>query len=91
MPHKRLGHAGIDAVHAHVVAVVGGPAQCKLAQIAGADDKATILVGVIHQLQCAHAGLTVFKGDIIFVGRLTDVCKVTFDSLRDIDLGEGHA
>ena len=91
MPHKRLGHAGIDAVHAHVVAVVGGPAQCKLAQIAGADDKATILVGVIHQLQCAHAGLTVFKGDIIFVGRLSDVCKVTFDSLRDIDLGEGHA
>ena len=30
MAHQRFGHARVDAVHAHVVAVVGGPAQGQL-------------------------------------------------------------
>ena len=36
MAHQGLGYAGVDAVHAHVVAVVGGPAQGQLGEIPGA-------------------------------------------------------
>ena len=30
MAHKRLGHARVDGVHAHVVAVIGSPAERQL-------------------------------------------------------------
>ena len=59
MPHQRFGDPGVYAVHAHVVAVVGGPAQRQLAQIAGADHQAALLVGQIHQFQGAYPGLRV--------------------------------
>ena len=72
-----------------MVAVVGGPAQCKLAQIAGADDKATILVGVIHQFQRAHTGLPIFKGHVQHAFVLADVPEVAVHRLGDVDLFEG--
>ena len=40
MAHQGLGHGGVDAVHAHVVAVVGGPAQGQLGEVAGAHHQA---------------------------------------------------
>src|ERR1700741_309837 len=46
-----LGHAGIDAVMAHLVAdAIGGPAQGDLAEVAGADDEAGALVGEAEEI-----------------------------------------
>ena len=89
--HQRFGYARVDAVHTHMVAVVGRPAQGKLAQIAGADDKAAVFVGVVHQLQRAHAGLAVLKGDIVAFGVLTDIGKVALHGLCNVDLAKAYA
>ncbi len=86
--HQRFGHPGVHTVHAHVVAVVGGPAEGQLAQVSGADHKAAVLVGVIHQFQRAHTGLAVFKGHIIGVRVLADIGKVAFHRVGDVDLGK---
>ena len=74
---------------AHVVAVVGGPAQRQLRKVAGAHYKASGAVGGVHQLQRAHAGLTVFKGDIQHALVLTDVRKMAVHGVGDIDLFKG--
>jgi len=49
MAHEGLGNARIDAIHGHVVSVVGGPAQRQLGEVAGTYDEATLLVGDIHE------------------------------------------
>ena len=85
MTDQRFGDTGIDAIHTHVIAVVGGPAKCKLTQIAGADHKAAVFIGVIHQLQRSHAGLAVFKGDIIGFGVLPDVGKMALNRGGNVD------
>ena len=38
--NDRLGQRRIDAVHTHMVTVIGTPAQCQLAHIARADNNA---------------------------------------------------
>ena len=86
--HQRFGHARVDTVHAHMVAVVGGPAEGQLAQVTGADDKAAVFVGVVHQLQRAHAGLAVLKGDIVGLRVLANVRKMAVDGVGDVDLGK---
>ena len=37
-----LGHRPVHAVHGHVVTVVGGPTQCQLREVAGADHHAAL-------------------------------------------------
>ena len=74
-----------------MVAVVGGPAEGQLAQISGADHKAAVLVGVIHQFQRAHTGLAVFKGHIIGVRVLADIGKVAFHRVGNVDFGKADA
>ena len=39
LPHQRLGHRSVDAVHRHVVAVVGRPAERQLGEVPRADDQ----------------------------------------------------
>ena len=46
---QRLGNAGIDSVHRHVVAVIGSPSQCQFRQVAGTDHHGVQLVGKVHQ------------------------------------------
>ena len=58
------GSLSVDAVHGHVVAVVCAPAECELAEVAGADDDASELVGVVHEDLCALARLCVLVCDI---------------------------
>ena len=72
-----------------MVAVVGGPAQRQLRKVAGAHYKASGAVGGVHQLQRAHAGLSVFKGDIQHALVLTDVRKMAVHGVGDIDLFKG--
>ena len=74
-----------------MVAVVGGPAEGQLTQISGADHKAAVLVGVIHQFQRAHTGLAVFKGHIIGVRVLADIGKVAFHRVGNVDFGKADA
>ena len=46
---KRFRYACVDSVHAHVVAVVGAPAERKLAQVARADNNSVRLARIIHE------------------------------------------
>ena len=89
MAHQRFGHPGVHTVHAHVVAVVGGPAQCQLRQVAGAHHKAAGAVGSVHQFQRAHTGLPIFKGHVQHAFVLADVPEVAVHRLGDVDLFEG--
>ena len=65
MTHEGLGHARVDGVHRHVVAVVGGPAKCQLGEVAGANHQAALLVGNIHEHLRALSRLAVLVRDIV--------------------------
>ena len=84
MPHQRLGDAGVDGVVAHMIAVVGAPAQRQLTEVAGADDQAPGGVGDVHEHLGALPGLAVFKGDGVVVHIVADVLEVTADTARDV-------
>ena len=83
MAHQGLGDGGIDAVHAHVVAVIGGPAQSQLTEIAGADDKTAGLVGDVHKHLGPLPGLSVLKGDGVVLHAVADVLEVALDGVTD--------
>ena len=68
-----------------MVAVVRCPAERQLAQVARADDKAARAVGKVHQLQCAHARLPIFKCGVKHGLTLADVGKVAADRVRNGD------
>ena len=89
--HECFRYICIHAVHAHVVAVVGGPAEGQLAQIAGADDEPARAVGEVHELERAHARLTVFIRHVKHGLVLPNVGKVAVDGARDRDLLKRHA
>ena len=59
-PHQTLRNRAIDVVHRHMVAVVGRPTECSLAQIARTDDHAADRIGNIHQYLRALACLRIF-------------------------------
>ena len=90
MPDQRFGHGGAHVVHAHLVAVVGAPAQRQLAQIACAQREAADLVGDVHDDLRAFARLRIFVGDVVHFGILPDILEVLLDSLDDGD-GSGRA
>ena len=73
-----------------MVAVVGGPAQRQLGEVAGADNEAAGAVGSVHQLEGAHTSLSVLEGDVQHALVLADVGKVAVDRVGDVDLGEGN-
>ena len=58
--HQRLGDADVGVVHAHVVGVVGAPAQRQLGQVAGADDEAGV-----HQQAGPHPRLHVLEDQVV--------------------------
>ena len=89
MPHQRLGNAGIDGVVAHVVAVVGAPAQSQLAEVPGADDKTAGGVGDIHEHLGPLPGLGVLIGDGVILRVVADVLEVAADAARDIHRAQG--
>ena len=91
MAHQSLGNGAVDPVHAHMVPVVGGPAQGQLGQIPGAHHQTAGLVGNVHEHLGALPGLTIFKGDVVVFHRLADVPKMTLDRLADVNALEGAA
>ena len=84
VPHQSLGNGGVDGIHAHMVAVVGAPAQSQLAEVAGSDDNAAGLVGNIHQHLGPLPGLGVFKGDGVIRHIVSDILEVAADAGGDI-------
>ena len=81
MAHQCFGDGGVDAIHAHVVAVVGAPAQGQLGKVSGADDEASGGVGDIHQDLCPLPGLAVFKGDGVVRHIVANVLEVAADGI----------
>ena len=75
--YKRLRNGAVDAVHGHVIAVIGRPTERELAQIAGADHKPARFVCDIHQNERAHARLGVFIRDVGDVAVVTYVLEVS--------------
>ena len=82
--HQRFRDRAVHAVHAHMIPVVGRPAERQLGQVARADHHAAVLVGEVHQHQRTHARLTVLKGDGKIVLGLTDVHEMLIDRRLDI-------
>ena len=89
--HQGLGHGGVDAIHGHVVAVIGGPAQGQLGEIAGAHHHAVRLIGHVHQHLGALAGLAVFIGHVPHGFIMADVPEMLAHSFSDVDFAEGNA
>ena len=90
MAHKRLGHARVDGVHAHVVAVIGSPAERQLRQVARADDKTASLVGQIHQNLRTLARLAVLVGHVLYGRIVLNVLEVLLHSRVNRNLAEAH-
>ncbi len=89
--YQRFGHACIHAVHAHVVAIVGGPTQRQLGKIARAHHQAPFHIGDIHQHLGALTGLGVFIGHVVYIRILADIPEMLLHGLADIHAAEGDA
>ncbi len=71
-----------------MIAIVGGPAERQLRQVAGADDQATDLVRQIHENLGPLSGLGILIGDVMVLWVLTDIGKVLMDSGINTDCAE---
>ncbi len=89
--HQGLGHRGIDRVHAHVVAVVGGPSQGQFGQVARTDDQTLGLIGQVHEQLGTFAGLDVFEGYVVTGRVVVDVTEVLIHGRLDVDGLGGYA
>ena len=63
---QRLGDRAVRVVHAHVIAVIGAPAQCQLGEVAGADDEPAR-----HQQEGPQPGLHVLEDQVVARSRGT--------------------
>lgn len=75
MTDQGLRDAGIHTIHAHVVAIIGSPAQSQLRKVAGAYHHTTHLVGKVHQNLRTLACLRILIGYIMHAGIMTDILK----------------
>lgn len=91
MAHKRLGHARVDGIHAHVVTVVCGPAERQLRQVARADDKTASLIGQVHQNLRTLAGLAVLVSHVLHGRIVLNVLKMLLHGCMDRNFAEAHA
>ncbi len=83
---QRLGNGGVDAVHAHLVAVIGAPAQGQLGKVSGAHNDAPYPAGIVHQDLRPFPGLGIFEGPVELGGIMSDIPEVLEDSILDGDL-----
>ena len=88
MAHQCLGYSRIYAVHGHVVAVVGRPAQRQFRHVSGSDDHTARAVGNIHQDLGTLSGLSVLISHVMIVYVLPDIPEMHSHRLSDIHLTE---
>ena len=91
MADKGLRDGAVDVVHGHVVGIVGAPAEGEFAEVACADDESTELVGYVHEYLGAFACLSVFVGDIVVGGVVSDVGKVLEAGFADGNFATGDS
>lgn len=84
MSYQCLRHARIDAIHGHVVSVIGSPAKCELRHVSRTDDQGILLVRNIHKHLCAFSRLPVLIGNIMTFHVLSDVREMSGHCLTDI-------
>ena len=81
-----LGNGAVDTVHAHMVTIVGAPAQGQFGQVTGTNHNAVDHGSVVHQDLGALTGLGIFKGAVVDIDIVTDVLKMKGNSILDADL-----
>ena len=85
-----LGDAYVYGIHAHVVAVVGGPAQCQFGKVARSHNNSTKLVTQIHKNLCAFACLSVFIYHVVHGYVVTNVFEMLGYALGNANLADGY-
>ena len=85
---ERFRHGRVDAVHRHMIAVIGCPAESEFGQIARSDDKPARFVGDIHQHLSAFSRLRIFVSHVGDVFALTDIFEMASHRFRDINFSE---
>ena len=63
--YKGLRYAGVQSVHRHVVAIVCGPSECQLREVARTYDDGVLAVGHVHEQLGALAGLAVLIRGVV--------------------------
>ena len=84
-----LWNAGIHAIHAHVVAIIGSPSQSQFREVAGTDNHSSHLICQVHQDLGTFTCLRIFIGYIMHAGIMTDVLEVLGYRLGDADFLDG--
>ena len=77
MTDEGLGNGSVHAIHTHMVAVVGAPAESQFAQVTGTHHDAANHAGVIHKHLGAFPGLGIFISAVALGHIVTDIFKVT--------------
>ena len=98
IPHKRLRDGAVDAVHGHVVAVIGRPAERQLGKISRAHDDAAACIRDIHEHLRALARLCILISHVMHCRIMADIRKMNLHGMADVDglyrhaerLGQGH-
>ena len=88
---KCLRDAGIDAVHAHLIGVIGTPAKGKLGQVSGSDDDGTDFIGIVHQHLCPLACLHILISNVFDLHIMSDVRIMCDTCILDWDFLHGDA
>ena len=88
--YQGLGDAAVDAVHGHMVAVVGRPTQGQLGEVTRTDYHTAHVVGDVHDDLGALAGLGVLVGHVADGGIMADVLEVLIDRIENIHGAEVH-
>ena len=86
-----LGDAYVYGIHAHVVAVVGGPAQCQFGKVARSHDNSAEFVAQVHENLCAFACLSVFIHHVVHGHVVANVFEMLGYALGDVDFVGGYS
>ena len=83
---QRLGNRTVDAVHTHMVAIIGAPAQGQFGKIAGANHNAAHTAGKVHEDLGPFPGLGIFVSGIADSGIMTNIFKMQGNRILNGDL-----
>ena len=87
---KSLGNSSIYTIHRHVVAIICGPTQCQLRQIACTYNNGILLISHIHKNLGALACLRILVGNIVNSSIVVNIAEVLGNSLSNANLADGN-
>ena len=80
-----LRDRGVDLIHAHMVAVVGVPAESNLGKVSRTDHQRPFLVGQVHENLRPLPGLHVLENNVVHRLVMSDVPEMPATGLADVD------